>query len=205
MSTKAEILNRSKDLFLRYGIRSVTMDDLAKELGMSKKTLYQYFDNKADLIRHILFQILQEEKATQQQIKSAAKDAIQEMIGIVKHVTQMLRMVPSNTLYDMEKYYRESWELMKAHNKDHVCLVILENLHRGIDEGLYRMDFNPNFIARLFVGKIPLIADEEHFPAKEYNREQLFAEFINYHLHGIASEKGLKLMQQYLHQENPTG
>ncbi|MEO1713366.1 MAG: helix-turn-helix domain-containing protein, partial [Bacteroidota bacterium] len=110
MTLERDILSRSKRLFLRYGIRSVTMDDISKEMGISKKTLYQYVDNKADLIRRILYQTLQEEKAAQEKISQAAQDAIQEMIGIVKHVTKMLSMVPPSTLYDMQKYYRESWE-----------------------------------------------------------------------------------------------
>lgn len=205
MTIERDILARSKRLFLRYGIRSVTMDDISKEMGISKKTLYQYVDNKADLIRRILYQTLQEEKAAQEKISQAAQDAIEEMIGIVKHVTRMLSMVPPSTLYDMQKYYRESWELMQAHNTDHVCDTILDNIHRGREEGVYRTDFNPQFVARLFVGKIPLIADEELFPSKEYAREQLFVEFINYHLHGIASERGLQLMQHYLANEKLSG
>ena len=152
MTIERDILSRSKRLFLRYGIRSVTMDDISKEMGISKKTLYQYVDNKADLNRRILYQTLQEEKAAQEKISEAAQDAIQEMIGIVKHVTKMLSLVPPSTLYDMQKYYRESWELMQEHNTDHVCDTILNNINRGREEGVYRTDFNPQFVARLFVG-----------------------------------------------------
>ncbi|MFT4664873.1 MAG: AcrR family transcriptional regulator [Polaribacter sp.] len=198
MGTKKKILLAIEQLFMKYGIKSVTMDDIARSLGMSKKTLYQYVDNKANLIHKVMEQHIETELEAMAQIRSESKDAIDEMLGISKHVTQMLREMSPTTVYDMHKYYRKTWDMVEAFHQEHIYEFIKINLEKGVKEGLYRKDFDPDIIAKFYVAKTLLVVDEEIFPLRNYNKEKLFNAFLEYHIHGVASAKGLKKLEQYL-------
>lgn len=196
METKDKILHRSEVLFLRYGLRSITMDDIARELGISKKTLYQFVDNKADLIRQVLMQFIEDEKRVIQEIAKQSGNAIEEMMRIGRHITQVFRKLTPTTLFDLQKYYPESWQMVRALNQEHIYLVIKNNLEKGVREGLYRDNFNPDIIARLYVGKTHYLIDEDIFPSREYDRSELYSEFIMYHMHGILSDTGREWIRQ---------
>lgn len=184
-------------MFMRYGIKSITMDDISRKLGISKKTLYQFVDNKGDLINQIFEIQTNIEKEAVTKITAESKDAIDEILGIAKFVTQQLREFSPTVMYDLQKYYRESWMKIEEYHSDYVYSVIKANLERGIEEALYRDNMNPDIVAKLYVGKTMSVVDEETFPLKEYNRENLYKEYINYHIHGIASPMGLALLKQY--------
>lgn len=188
---------------MRYGIRSVTMDDIAREMGMSKKTLYQYVDNKTDLIEQIFQQHAEEEKKVIERIRHDSADAIDEILRIARYVVAQMREMAPTTVYDLQKYYRNTWKQMDALHQRHVYTVIKDNLERGIRQGVYRSNLNPDIVAKLYVGKTSLVADEEMFPAREYNIQNLYWEYINYHIRGIASAEGQRLLEKYKAAEKP--
>ncbi len=194
---RANILEKVHELFMKYGLKSVSMDDISRKLGISKKTLYQCVENKRDLIKEVFQKHIEEEEAAISEIVAKSKDAVDEMIEIAKFVTALLREISPTTLYDMQKYYGDIWGMMEALHQDHIYAVIKTNLDRGILEGLYRKDLNTDIIAKLYVGKTLLIVDEDVFPLKDYNKEKLYLEYVHYHLHGIALPKGLKLFEKY--------
>ncbi len=198
MEQKQQVLTKSEELFLRYGIKSVTMDDIARELGISKKTLYQYVDNKSDLIAQIIEKKTREEKSAMACIREESSDAVEEMLRVADYVIRELRQYSPVVMYDLRKYYRDAWKMMEAVHQRHIYDLIRDNLERGVQQGVYRADLDPDILAKLYVGKIPLVIDEELFPLQQYNLEELFRQYINYHIHGIASPKGLKLLEQHL-------
>lgn len=198
MKKEIDIFDKVNLLFMRYGIKSVTMDDVSRHLGISKKTLYQYVDNKSDLINKAMRQHLEQEKEAVAEIQKKSTDPIQEMLEIARFVAAMLRQVNPATVYDLQKYYSKSWELMRSLHEEYVYGVIRENIQKGIESGIYRDNLHPDIIARFYVGKSTMLVDERLFPSREYNREELFLEFINYHIHGIASQKGLDLLAKHL-------
>jgi len=198
MTQRNNILASAQHLFLRYGIKSITMDDVAKELGISKKTLYQFVDNKSDLIEQIIELHLKNEIVEMDQIRSASKDAIEEILGFATYGTQMLRELNPRTIYDLQKYHKKAWELMESLHQEHIYTFIKSNLETGISQGLYRSDLHPDIIAKLYVGKTMLVVNEDVFPLKEYNKQNLFEAYIQYHIHGIASAKGLRKLEKYM-------
>ena len=114
---------------MRYGIKSVSMDDIAKQLGISKKTLYQYVDNKSDLITKVMeFHIETEQKAIAE-IHDVAKDPIHEMLLIARFVSRLLREMNPATVYDLQKYYADSWQIMQKLQNEHIYGIIKENLY----------------------------------------------------------------------------
>lgn len=197
MELKERIVQRAEELFMRYGIRSVTMDDLARDLGISKKTLYQFVENKVDLIEQIMELHIYEEHSSIDHISKQAADAIEAILNIAQYVTDKIRCISPTIIYDLKKYYKECWDKMEGLHRDFVYSRIRTNLQQGIAQGLYRTDLNIDIVAKLFVGKTTLVTDEELFPLEEYDQETLFREYMNLHIHGIASPKGLQLLELY--------
>ncbi len=198
MELKERILNKSRELFMRYGIKSVSMDDISRELGVSKKTLYQYVDNKTELIEQIFQLHIDDEKCMMNQIQGTARDAIDEILQMARFVMGELRQLSTATVYDLQKYYRETWRKMEALQKRFIYQMIRENIRKGIEEGLYRPEINADIIAKLYVAKSSLVADEELFPILEYHIKELFRQHIVYHIHGIAAPRGLEKLEEYL-------
>ncbi len=176
------------------------MDDISRELRMSKKTLYQYVKNKEELIHLIIEAHIELDKEINTDIHKSSKDAISEMFGIAKHVLETLSKLPSTTIYDLQKYYPKSWQLVEAFHEQFIFKSIKKNLERGVKEKLYRPEIDCDVIAKLYVGKSTIVADESIFPSKEYNKEDLFKTYFLYHIHGIATEKGIKKVNKHLEQ-----
>jgi TetR/AcrR family transcriptional regulator, cholesterol catabolism regulator len=196
--TKNNILQRTEILFFKYGVKSVTMDDIARELGISKKTLYQFFENKNDLIA----QMLQVHDTTDEEVIRKcfveATDAVDELVQIGKHAMGEVSklMTTHNFVYDLQKYHREVWEKFEHSMKTRTYEGVKHNIERGIREGLYRADVDADVIAKLYVGKMFFIIDEDNFPNSKYNKWQVFIQNWIYHVHGIGTAKGIALFDE---------
>lgn len=198
MDTKQEILQMTESLFMRYGIKSVTMDDIARELGISKKTLYQFVNNKQDLIEQSFQKHIGEELLIIQQIQESAKDSIDEMLKIARYVIKMVKKVSPTVMYDLEKYYRKTFMQMKELHSRHIFNYILDNLNRGIEKGIYRKDIKPELIAKIYVNNTSHIHGSELFPMTNDEIQALIREYAIYHIHGIATAKGLECLNEYI-------
>jgi AcrR family transcriptional regulator len=193
---KDKIIRESKEMFFRYGIKSITMEDIARELGISKKTLYQHFDNKNDLLLEVINLHDCDQKSRLSELRAKATNAIDEMIRIAKYFDQMLKQVSPSLVFDVQKYHRDAWEKMnKTHNED-VYQEISDNLRRGITEGLYRADFDTDIIAKIYVNTSILGTRPDVFAPNDYKMHDILRTNILYHLHGIVSATGLELLQQ---------
>lgn len=199
--TSKRIFKMAEELFMRYGIRSITMDEIARKLGISKKTLYQYVENKADLINKVVEQHMLDEMEAVKKIQAMAQDAVHEMILSASHATQQLRQLSPTTVYDLKKYYPESWEMVEKLHHESMYEVIKANLERGITQGVYRENINPEIIARFHTNQMALIVDEDIFSLKNYNRQNLLEQFLGYHMHGISSSKGIELFKKHVDKE----
>ena len=183
---------------MRYGIRSVTMDEIARQLGISKKTLYQVVENKADLIQQVMYQRTTEDLETFTQIKANSENAIEEMLGLARHTVELLSKTSSTVMYDLQKYYRDSWQLMEALHKKHAYALIQNNIEEGKKQGFYRPDVDADVSARFYVALSLSLIDEQLFPQKNYRKEQLVEQYISYHIHGIATPMGVALLEEHL-------
>lgn len=201
MEIEDRIKHTTLNLFMQYGLKSVSMDDIARELGISKKTLYKYFENKEALIHNIVLDYIEHEQAALTQIKEVSRDAVDEMLNIAKHVTRMFRNINPRLVFDLQKYYPKSWKAVQELQSKFVFTTIMENILKGVSEGFYRDDFCPNIIAKLYVGKTFFLVDEKHFPLRKYERRQLVIENIRYHLRGIVNENGYRLLGKYMSEE----
>jgi len=195
MELKEKIFLTTFDLFLKYGVKSVSMDDICRKIGISKKTIYTVIINKKDLVEKILKLHLQKDEEDIKKITKASDTAIDEMCKIGRHVIKFLRAMKPSLIYDLQKYYPQAWNMIEDQHYGFIYQTIKANLQRGQKEGLYIPTFNAEIIAKLYVEKTHCIADEENFPSTEYSRPQLFEELFMYHMRGISSNKGLMLLR----------
>jgi AcrR family transcriptional regulator len=190
------LVNKSRELFMKYGLKNLTMDDIAKELGMSKKTIYQFVENKAGLIKLTLEDYLDEEKECMAGILKNAKNSIDEIVQLIGYLSQALREFNASSMYDMQKYYPESWDMYTDYRYNFLLARIKTNLENGIKEGYYRKELNTDIISKIYVFSIEIIRNQELFPAGSYAFINSYLEFQNYHLRGIVSPKGLKYLEE---------
>jgi AcrR family transcriptional regulator len=191
-------LNRVESLFLRYGIKSITMDDVAHELGISKKTLYQFVESKDALVIKVLDQHISREKSHCLCIAQEASNAIEEIFVIMDSNSQEIAQMKTNILNDLQKYHRDAWLMIRNFQYQFVLKVIHDNLIRGRKEGLYREDFDPDIIAKLHLATTFNLFDEDLFPGGAASKVILFKESMMHFLHGIVSPKGLAYLKKKL-------
>ena len=203
MEEKAvEIIQKSVSLFMKYGIKSVTMDDVAKELMISKKTLYKYFKNKNELVKATVEMDCGQDECIIDSIINKSENAIDQIIEIAKVMSVRLKDIHPSIIYDMQKYYPEAWIVFENHKKIFVFNEIEGNLKRGISEGFYRDNLNVEIIARLFSEKIDTVINGEIFPPEQYNFSEVYLEMIRYHIRGIASDKGVQYLTKRIENES---
>jgi len=192
-----EILKKSDYLFRKRGFKQVTMDDIARELGMSKKTVYKYFDNKKQLILTNIKSQIEKEKGRLCSMQEESKDAIEEMVQLITHVMRMFDETDPGLFDELKRFYPTSFDLMIGFMKDHIYTRIEKNIKRGKGEGIYRSEIDSDILAKMYVAKVRSIMDEDWFPIKEYDRKNLLLVFIEYHIRGIANEHGIALFEKY--------
>ena len=193
---KEVVLENAAKIFMRYGLKSVSMDDVSRELKISKKTLYKFVTDKNDLVAQIMKAQIQNDEASVIKFIKESKNAIEEIISISEFAGKIVNNMHPSIHYDLEKYYPEAWEIFNGYKQKFVLGCMRENMVRGIKEGYYRKDLNIPIVALLYVARIDLIFDGKLFPPNEFNFKDVYREMINYHLRGISSEKGIKYLNE---------
>ncbi len=200
MEAKTRILTESRGLFQRRGIRAVTMDDIARELGMSKKTIYQYFRNKAEIVQGVVEGFFQEERCMHQEILEKAHDPVEEMLLILQAMEKTFNDIPPVMIYEVRKYYPQSWNQFDHYKHDFILESIRENLEEGVRTGLYRKDMDVETVALLRLTEIEMIFNPDVFSPHENDIQKLQMELFKIFLHGVVTMRGKKLIYKYLNQ-----
>jgi AcrR family transcriptional regulator len=195
---ETEILVRALQVFLRCGIKSVTMDDIANELKISKKTLYNYVKDKKELVLKVMDLNCCDDCSVCDKIKESSANAIDELLDISNHISLKLQSIHPSLHFDLEKYYPQAWNKMQEHHAGYVLKSIESNINRGIKEGLYRKDIVADIIARIYISKIDIVFNSEVFPPNKYNFLEVYKETLYYHLQGITSDKGKEYLKKKL-------
>ena len=195
--TGLRIRQKARDLFMQYGLRSVSMDDIAGKLGMSKKTIYQYYADKDELIVAVISEELLQNQNICDRDRSTAHNAIHETFLAMDMVVELFSSMNPSLLYDMQKYHPNAFVKFQQHKNDYLYNNIRENLEKGIQEGLYRDDINLNILARYRVESMMLFFSNDFHTKLKYNLAQIEEELIIHFMFGVASPKGYKLILKY--------
>jgi len=202
METKERILVKSNELFSRYGIRSVSMDDIAAQLGMSKKTLYQYYTDKDELVNAVFDIILNANKSQCLECVKKGENAIHEVFLSFDRVEEMLATMNPSVLFDMQKYHPSAFKKFNEFRNGFLYKLIKANLERGIKEELYREDIDTDVLSRYRLHSIVLSFNSEVFPSNKTSLIYIEQQLMEVFLWGIATAKGRKLIQKYKNQRS---
>lgn len=191
-----ELLAKSREMFMRCGVKTLTMDDIAKEMGMSKKTIYQFVSNKSELVKLTVEDYLDEEKHQLAQILSGTGNSVEEMIEMVAYFLNILREFNATVLYDLQKHYPETWQTLNEYRFQYIHNLLVQNLTAGIKQGDYRADLNADIVSKIYLSAIEVLYNQTLFPTHKFPFIKIYREFLNYHLYGILTEKGKTFLDQ---------
>lgn len=197
MEMKERIQQKANDLFRRYGVKSITMDEIATQLGASKKTLYQYFSDKDELVEAVVRETIEFAQQTCDRNKNNSKDAIHELFQAMDLVQQIFSDMNPAMMYDLERFYPQSYKIFLDHKNKYLFEIIKSNLRRGIEEELYRPEINIDIIAKFRLEGMMIAFNQDVYPASKFNLVELHAAIIEHFLFGVASMKGYKLILKY--------
>ncbi len=196
LEKEKEIIAGATEVFMRLGIKSVNMDDISRQLGISKKTLYKVVSDKNDLVKKSVLIMMDLEDEAILEIQNKSLNAIDENMEIMKHVTGMLNNMHPSILFDMEKYHPSVLKLMIENRHENIYDCIHSNLVKGVNEGLYRKNLNTEIIAKIYISSTDVILDQSAVHLNETSFSERFKEYFRYHIRGIASEKGIQYLKE---------
>ena len=197
MEPKERIQQKAEALFLQFGIRSVSMDDIANHLGMSKKTLYQYYADKDELVDAVIEGHINGIQLRCLDCKDKAQDAIHEIFLTMEHIMQELSNMNPMLLYDLEKFHFRSYERFRQYKDKFLAELIRKNIEWGIKDELYREGINVDVMCKFRLESLMIPFNVTVFPPGKYNLASTSEEIIQHFIYGLATIKGHKLIQKY--------
>jgi TetR/AcrR family transcriptional regulator, cholesterol catabolism regulator len=202
MDNKERILIKAADLFCRYGIRTITMDEIASQLGISKKTIYQFFTDKDDMVSAVIEQEIQRNELECSNFRDTAKDAVHQIFLALESLEEMLKYTNPLMLYDLEKHHPASFQRLREYKYRFLYEIIVENLQWGVETGLYRPDIDKDIVAKARIEAAFLVFNPDVFPHSRYRISEVNFELAMLFLYGVATDKGKQLIEIYTAERN---
>lgn len=194
---KKKILKAAESLFMKYGVRSISMDDIARHLAVSKKTLYQHFADKEDIVTMTCQSHIEEMSGEFEQIQKSAKNAIDELAKISICLRQSSEEMNPSLLFDLQKYHPRAWSVWLNHKNNFIRESVIRNLKQGIEEGYFRPEIDKEVIAAVRMEMVQLPFDDQVFPPSQFKLPEVQMQIFDHFVYGIATDKGRKLYQKY--------
>lgn len=188
-------------LYMQYGLRSVSMDDIAKELGVSKKTIYQSYADKDALVDEVMLSVFEQDRICCERDKANAENAVHEIFLAIDFIVEMFKTMNPAVLYDLQKFHPASFERFVTHKDNFLYNIILQNLKKGIAEELYRTDLKIEILARFRVESMMLPFNPNFQQKMKTNIAQIEEEITIHFLFGLVTPKGYKLATKYQQQK----
>jgi TetR/AcrR family transcriptional regulator, cholesterol catabolism regulator len=200
METKEKILLKANDLYMRYGIRSVTMDEIALQSGVSKKTIYQFYKDKDELVEAVVNEKIKYTEQCCDGDVSKSINAVEEIFKTIDMLEEVFKNMNPSVMFDLKKYHNNAFIKLEKHKSEYVYNMVKDNLERGIAEGLYRQDINLEILARYRVESMMLPFNPEFYFKTKNSLVDVETEILLHYLHGITNPKGYKLILKYQHE-----
>ncbi|HHJ11203.1 MAG TPA: TetR/AcrR family transcriptional regulator [Bacteroidetes bacterium] len=202
MDTKERITSESLKLFMRYGIRSVTMDTIAENLGISKRTIYELFSTKDELIKACFNHISAEDEKQYQEILKNSGNVIEAFLHSIRRSVELMKSISPLFFHDIKKYYPEIFNCTGEEHSKRGYDRIIHFIKKGKEEGYLRKDINEDITTKLIMEQFNIMGNEELFPPDKYNRSKLLENIAVNFVRGIATEEGLKIINNFNEQFN---
>lgn len=195
---RIDIISSALKTYLSLGIKSVTMDEMARQLGVSKKTLYLHVRDKNELVEACVRHVQEKDLISLNDIFSKNLNAIEELLELGRHILVQLSAIHPSIFFDLSKYHPNAIKLMHNHKYEQVRGLITENIEKGIKEGLYRENLMPEIISRIHMATMDLVMTGDVVPETEFKKNIVYSEFFRYHIRGLASKKGLECLKELI-------
>ncbi len=195
---KDKIILLAEKLYIKHGVKQVTMDDIAQEMTMSKKTIYTYFPRKENLVEVVVFSVFKRVKARIEALIAENNNPILEIIKIETLLAEHIDTQTSAMMHQLQKYYPNLYLQLTTMQSQAIETTFSKNLERGLKLGLYREDINVDVITKIYYTTLINLQNQAVFPEEDYTCCNLKREYMIYHLHGIAAAKGQKLITKYI-------
>lgn len=192
------ILEKVGELYNKYGIKSVTMDDVARELGISKKTLYQHVENKNELVEKVLFHIINQNNCSFEKLAEKDLNAVEELLEVSIFIIKTIQKYNPSTEYDLKKYYPELFKKLNEIKKEKMYDSIIKNIIKGKNEGLYRNDLDEEIITKIQTSRFLNISTDQVINHEEILKPRFIYEMYIYHIRGMANKKGIETLDKTL-------
>ncbi|MBL3657948.1 TetR/AcrR family transcriptional regulator [Fulvivirga sediminis] len=199
MDTKERILREGTALFKKYGVRSVTMDDIARELSISKKTIYQFFKDKDEVVTLAMKDFIEQEKEEYAALIDV-KNAVEELALITKCILEDLDDINPSLIFDLQKYHPKAWAIIKEFQNNFLRKAVVRNIENGIKEGIFRDGLDPEVLAVLRVQQIHMACDNQLFPLDKFSIYDTHMKLFDHYINGIVTEKGKEYYNNFLRQ-----
>ncbi len=196
MENAEELYSKVLDLYKKYGVKSVTMDDVARELGISKKTLYTHVADKKELVKKVInydFDVVKD--CFMDVFDKEGLNAIEQLFEVNYFMRNLLKYHSFSLDYDLKKYYPDLFKEISERKQLEMYKSVLENMKKGKAEGIYRKELNEELIAKLYVSRIVSMHDSEFMTIEDFIAPEAYKEYFVYHIRGIANEKGIKILE----------
>ena len=194
---KDRILNEAEALFCQYGVKSITMDDIARHLGISKKTIYLHFEDKNELVKLQMKNMMDQNQCIMNINCQVAENCIHEVFLAVTHLRVLLSKMNPSLFYDLQKYHPSAWQEFKDFRDKYLLNCIQENLKKGIIDGYYRKEINTTILSSMRVQQIDAIFNPKAFPSEKFNLQEVVQVITEHFLYGISTPTGQKLINKY--------
>lgn len=195
---KDQILEKATEMFLTLGFKSVTMDDIANEMGISKKTIYQHFENKDTLVKESTFNLYETISCGIDEIIAANKNPIEELFAIKDFVLKNLKDESTSPYYQLQKYYPRLHKSLTMKQFEKMGSCVIENLKKGNDLGLFRKEIDRDLISRFYFAGMSSLKDVDLFKPSLFKTKYVQSSYLEYHLRGICTQKGITELETIL-------
>lgn len=196
VETKSKILKGASELFVRYGIRSVSMDNIANHLGISKKTIYQYFKDKDEMVFSVTEAYVLRDREQLDEVASNAKNAIEELVGLSGCLRENFRDMNPSLLFDLQKYHHKAWNVWLDFKNKFIRLQIERSIHQGKEEGYFRPELDTKILAIMRLETIQFPFDPILYPKNDYPLVNVQTQLFDHFIYGLFTDKGKKLYEK---------
>lgn len=193
---KDKILKGAEALLMKYGARSISMDDIARHLSVSKKTLYQHFADKEDIISLVSVSYLERARRSYEEIAGTSQNAIEELTRISICLRKDMQELNPALLFDIQKYHPKAWNVWVDHKTRYIRESVIRNLEIGIEEGHFRPEIDAQIIATLRITEVEVAFDDKIFPKDQFSLADVQSQLFDHFVYGLCTEKGRKLYEK---------
>ncbi len=195
---KNRILDGATKLFFRYGVKSITMDSIAADLGISKKTIYQHYPDKDTLVNEVVSAFIEKDLAQWKELDEKYSDVIEKMFRSFDIVKETLTEINPRLMFEVQKYHPDAFAIFKQYENDVMFTHLVNDLKNGISNGYFRPELSIELIAKVRMAEIHMLFNPEFFESNKMSVFELHLEFLDYFMRGIMTEKGLSIYNSYL-------